>query len=156
MALTPENHWIMRKYRYWVIVFTYCTSLGKQIWNFYNDENIIFYIYIYVEHHIKDLMKYLRSTWPEESITPKLHLLEEHALEFIKVWHVGFGFYGEQGAESIHAEFNRLNVTYCRIKPPSRRLQLIVKEHNLSIHPEAKKLQPAIKRRNLRKTKLQF
>ena len=46
------------------------------------------------------------NIWP--TIPPKLHMLEDHALEFIREWGVGFGFYAEQGGESIHAEFNSL------------------------------------------------
>ena len=69
-------------------------------------------------------------------------------MEFIRKWKIGFG-YGEQSAESIHAEFNRLNVTYCRVKPNCRQLHLVMEEHNLSLHPEAKKLQPEIKKENL-------
>ena len=80
--------------------------------------------------------------------------MEEHAIEFIKKWKIGFGFYGEQGAESIHAEFNRLNSTYCRVKPDCRRLHLIMKEHNVAIHPEAKKILPPIKKRKLQKSEL--
>ena len=45
-------------------------------------------------------MSYLRSTWPDTPITPKLHLLEKHGAEFIRKWKVGFGFYVEHGAES--------------------------------------------------------
>ena len=53
-------------------------------------------------------MSYWRNKWPEESVTPKMHMLENHACDFIKKWGVGFGFYGEQGGESVHALFNQI------------------------------------------------
>lgn len=32
-----------------------------------------------------------------------MHMLEEHVVPWLRMWHVGFGLMGEQGAESIHA-----------------------------------------------------
>lgn len=58
-------------------------------------------------------MAYFRENWPDSTITPKMHMLEDHAVDFIKKWKAGFGIYGEQGGESIHREFNGLNRTYC-------------------------------------------
>lgn len=37
------------------------------------------------------------------TITPKLHMLEDHVIPFLTKWGVGLGFLGEHGAESIHA-----------------------------------------------------
>ena len=88
-------------------------------------------------------MDYLRQEWPKESITPKLHLLEDHAVDFIKKWGAGFGLYGEQGAESLHANFNRMKIAYSGVHPPTKRLQAMMKEHYMRIHPEARKLRPA-------------
>ena len=43
-------------------------------------------IYIYLLYlAIVDLMSYLRETWSKVSITPKLHMMEEHATTFMKV-----------------------------------------------------------------------
>ena len=49
-----------------------------------------------LDNAITELMHYFRVTWPEQSITTKLHLLEDHALPFIQKWGAGFGLYGEQ------------------------------------------------------------
>ncbi len=49
-----------------------------------------------------------RDTFPNATITPKLHMLEDHTIPFLKKWGVGLGFLGERGAESIHARFNTL------------------------------------------------
>jgi hypothetical protein len=57
-------------------------------------------------------MENFRASFPDSSITPKMHLLEDHVIPWAKQWHVGFGLLGEQGAESIHAHFNTLQRTY--------------------------------------------
>ena len=50
-----------------------------------------------VETAIEDYMMYWRTQWPNESVTPKMHIMEEHVVPFIKKWKLGCGFYGEQG-----------------------------------------------------------
>ena len=73
--------------------------------------------------------------------------LEEHVTEFIHKWSLGLGLYGEQGGESIRAEFNNLHWMFCRMKPNSRRLMSMLKEHHVKVHPLAKKLKPEIQRK---------
>ena len=51
----------------------------------------------FIELSITSLMEYWGKTWPHETVTPKMHLLETHAVDFIRKWKVGFGFYREQG-----------------------------------------------------------
>ena len=46
--------------------------------------------------------------FPDASVTPKMHLLEEHTVDWMRRWHTGCGFMGEQGAESIHAHLRKL------------------------------------------------
>ena len=46
---------------------------------------------------IKTFMAHWRKTWPSETVTPKMHILEEHVVPFIRKWKLGLGFYGEQG-----------------------------------------------------------
>ncbi|XP_057298106.1 uncharacterized protein LOC130629028 isoform X2 [Hydractinia symbiolongicarpus] len=70
----------------------------------------------HTETAIENFMNYYRKTWPDASITPKLHMLENHAIDFVRRWGTAFGFYGEQGAESIHPTFNKLMATYCQMK----------------------------------------
>ena len=50
-------------------------------------------------------MAFLRREWPAESVTPKLHLLEDHRVDFMKKWGAGFGLYGEQGADNLRHIF---------------------------------------------------
>ena len=80
-------------------------------------------------------MAYYRTTFPQATITPKLHLLECHVLPWIRRWKVGFGLMGEQGAESIHARFNSLKRTYQTMPDGVQRLQQIMQMHFLEISP---------------------
>ena len=51
-----------------------------------------------------EFMHYYRDVFPEASITPKLHILEDHMV--LLNWRVGCGLLGEQGTESIHKVYN--------------------------------------------------
>ena len=66
--------------------------------------HILFEIYFYflTENTIDDFMEYYCTEWPNGSIPPKLHMLEDHATDFVEKWKTGFGMYVEQGGESIH------------------------------------------------------
>ena len=57
---------------------------------------------------IQGFMEYLRLTFPEIIISPKLHhMMEDRMILFIR-WGAECGFSGEQGGESIHAKFSTL------------------------------------------------
>ena len=94
-------------------------------------------------------MTYYRDTFPHASVLPKMHILEEHVVPWIQKWHVGFGFMGEQGAESIHAYFNSLTRTYHSIPDKVDRLRSMMKEHLLHASPNLVVAQPSIKRRKM-------
>ncbi|XP_065669741.1 uncharacterized protein LOC136088822 isoform X2 [Hydra vulgaris] len=99
-----------------------------------------------LESAIRNLMEFYRLTRPNESITPKMHLLESHILQFIQKWGLGIGVYGEQGGESLHAEFNNLNRLFWHMKGCSR-LKSTLKEHYIRNHPKTKAMKPEIKKR---------
>ena len=84
-------------------------------------------------------MAYYRKSFSDlsVSITPKLHMLKEHVVPWIKQWGLGFGlgFMGEQGGESIHAVFNTLHRTYSNIANHTQRLKYMMKEHHLQVSP---------------------
>ena len=50
-----------------------------------------------LEIGVREFMDYWRSNWSGESVTPKMHMLEEHMVQFLQKWKLGCGFYGEQG-----------------------------------------------------------
>ena len=80
-------------------------------------------------------MAVFRETFPSATVSPKMHMLEDHALEWVNARNVGFGLLGEQGAESIHARFNSLGRTYACLPRGVERLKNIMKAHLVSIDP---------------------
>ena len=108
-------------------------------------------LHLFSDNTIKDFMLFYRKSFPHDTVTPKLHMLEHHAVVFIKRWQNGFGLYGEQGAESIHSTFNKLFQTYCMVKPNRRRLECVLKEHLTRVYPEAQHYKPTIVKRKLKR-----
>ena len=59
------------------------------------------------------------------------------------------GIYGEQGAESIHPEFNGLRSTYAAVKPATKRLRVMLEHNHMKVQPVVKGLIPNVKKRKL-------
>lgn len=102
---------------------------------------------IIVEKHIDDFMSLYRDSFPLATITPKLHLLEDHVVDFVRQHRVGFGFLGEQGAESIHAKFNGIRRNFVNMRNPVERLNAILTEHLTQVCPNIIVRQPPAKKR---------
>ena len=81
------------------------------------------------------------------NITPKLHLLEEHAAPQIRHFGCGLGLLGEQGGEALHAAFNELTRRHCRIPCPVKRLLTTTRQHYITTIPNLADKTPAKKRR---------
>ena len=84
---------------------------------------------------IKEFMTCYRNSFAWATVIPKMHMLEEHVIPWLKMWHIGFGLMGEQGAESIHAYFNGLKRTFHSTPDPVLRLRRMMNEHLLHIAP---------------------
>ena len=78
---------------------------------------------------------------------PKTHMLEEHVVPWLRMWHIGFGMMGKQGAQSIHKYFSSLSRTYCGITDRVERLKQMIKEHHLHIAPANVVARPPLKKR---------
>ncbi|KAL5491856.1 hypothetical protein EMCRGX_G017221 [Ephydatia muelleri] len=89
-----------------------------------------------LDQAIQEFMAFFRDTYPEATVPIKMHLLEDHTVQWANTNHVGFGLLGEQGAESIHAKFNRLGLAFAPIKDHVQNLMCTVREHLLSIEPQ--------------------
>lgn len=96
-------------------------------------------------------MKYYREKFPRATVLPKMHMLEEHVIPWLKRHHLGFGLLGEQGIESIHAHFNSLGHTYRSMPEEVARLRKLMNEHMLHIAPENVSATPEVKKRKKRK-----
>lgn len=99
-------------------------------------------LFIHTEADIDRFMAFYRDSFPRATITPKLHMLEDHVVPFLSEWGVGLGFLGEHGAESIHARFNALRRNFVKIPNPTKRLHAIMHEHLLQVCPNNLDLMP--------------
>lgn len=99
-------------------------------------QNICFYSFTDVA--IKDLMSYYRDIFKNQTITPKLHMLEEHVIPFLRKWHAPFGLYGEQGLESLHASMNKLMASFASMPNPVEKMKSYMKEHYTRVNPNLK------------------
>ena len=73
---------------------------------------------------------------------PKMHMLEEHMVPWMRNWRVGCGFMGEQGAESLHARLNYTDNAYNNMRDRVERLRVVLQNHHLQILPEKESLRP--------------
>lgn len=96
---------------------------------------------------ISKFMDLYKDVFPHATVTPKLHMLEDHVVPFLAKWKVGFGFLGEQGAESVHARFNSIRRNYVNIPNPVTRLKAILQEHLIQVCPDNISMLPQPKRR---------
>ena len=80
-------------------------------------------------------MGLLRNAFPEMSITPKLHFLEKHVCQFLRKWHMGLGFYGEQGIEGLHKEINIRSAAFSQVLNPLQNLKQLVTSHHIATSP---------------------
>ena len=92
-------------------------------------------------------MKYYRETFPDASVTPKMHTMERHIASQIRLWKVGMGILGEQGAESIHASFNSIERSYVGIPNKKDQLLRVMQEHYQKIDPDNLVLAPPPKKK---------
>ena len=58
--------------------------------------------------NVEEFMAYYLEEFPQATVTPKLHILEDHMVSWLQRCKVGCGLLDEQGAESVHAKFNTL------------------------------------------------
>ncbi len=125
------------------------TDLGN-ILTFYMYYNNYFEL---LESHITKFLKFYREQFPSATILPKMHVLEDHVIPWIRKWRLGSGLMGEQGAESIHAHVMKLERTHQSIPNDLDRLKYIFKEQTLESAPSLTSLRPPLKKRGPYKTK---
>lgn len=90
-----------------------------------------------IQWAITSYMLYFRNTFPKESIVPKQHMLEQHCVEWIRMWGFGMGFHGEQGGERIHSVCNKLmKDRFSGVKNRSLQLEFLMKAQNLKSCPD--------------------
>ena len=102
------------------------------------------------EEDITNFLQFLKEKFPDMTITPKLHMLE-NVCPFLRQWHMGLGFYGEQGIEGIHSEFNTQSQHFDHVKKKDTRLRQILVNHHIATSPELAGKAPKPKERNLKR-----
>ncbi|XP_078374945.1 uncharacterized protein LOC144658426 [Oculina patagonica] len=103
-----------------------------------------------LENDIKQFIAYYRSNFAERTFPPKLHMLEDHVVPFIRKWKFPLGFFGEQGGESIHHEFKLFENTNISVKPAFERLKKMLEQHYV-VNPKGRELIPQKGTRNLKR-----
>jgi hypothetical protein len=88
----------------------------------------------YTELDIASFMAFYRKEFPGSTVLPKMHLLEDHVVPWLKRWNIGAGLIGEQGAESLHAHMHKLENNYATIPNKVDRLRHIFTAYNLGPH----------------------
>ncbi len=115
--------------------------------------NIKFYTMTYyyysdfLETHIANFMEYYRERFPSATVLPKMHILEEHVVPWIRRWRLASGLMGEQGAESIHAHIMKLERVHQGVASDLDRLKYIFKEQTLESAPSLTCLRPPLNKR---------
>ena len=92
-------------------------------------------------------MEFFRTNFPEGTIPIKMLMVEDHAVQWARSTHVGFGLLGEQGAKSIHAKFNNLARANSAIQGKVHQIKCIVAEHLVSNAPHIVAAIPPPKKR---------
>lgn len=111
----------------------------------------ISFIILVSEADIDSFLHYIHQNFPHMSITPKLHMLEDHVCPFLRKWHMGLGFYGEQGIEGIHSEFNTQAEHFEHVKQPDVKIRQILVNHHIATSPTLAGKAPKPKPRNLKR-----
>ena len=102
-----------------------------------------------LNENIKNFVSFLRCNWPETTISPKLHMIEDHIVPILSRWNVGCGFLGEQGGESIDKCINGLKQRYLNVRNNKDRLKYIMDCHLASTNPHARSRRVHKKERSL-------
>ena len=96
---------------------------------------------------IKEFLKYYRENFPRASILPKMHLLEDHMVDWLRQFHMAPGIMGEQGAESVHAHLNDLVRSYATMPNKLERLKQLFSMYQVETDPSLQALKPTVKTR---------
>ena len=92
-------------------------------------------------------MSAYRKLFHHESVYPKLHYLEHHVCTFIRKWRIGPGLMGEHGGESVHHQFNQLNVRFAGMPVATDRLLQMMKSHLQLTNPDIREAPTPAKRK---------
>ena len=87
-----------------------------------------------IQERVDEYLAYYRVCFPGK-IIPKQHFLEDHVPPWINRWQVGMALHGEQGGESVHAEFNILQRAACGVRRELDQLVVMMRDHHTRCSP---------------------
>ncbi|CAH1274743.1 Hypp5411 [Branchiostoma lanceolatum] len=64
-----------------------------------------------------------------------MHILESHAVPWMRQWGSGLGFFGEEGMESCHKQFNALARSTTIIADKLKGIKILLERHLLMTVP---------------------
>ena len=70
--------------------------------------NLTVFFLFGTDESVKEYLSFFRTNFPSESITPKLHIVEDHIIPWFQLWGAGLGLMGEQGGEGMHSHLNNI------------------------------------------------
>ncbi|XP_070551521.1 uncharacterized protein [Ptychodera flava] len=123
--LVQDAESIRARYQPLLLLFGACHNIYS-VSRVLTDEEILHFV-----DDVKALMVYYRRHFPTESVFPKLHILEDHVPQRIKLTKRGLGFYGESGLEAIHHSFNVAAVNYANMPDALNRMKCLVNDHHV-------------------------
>ena len=136
---TVEVQWMKRQ------------SISLVGWCFLWATSFVCFHSLSIEKDIEAFLSHYRSSFPHATVLPKMHILEDHVIPWLKKWRVGAGLMGEQGAESLHSHLHKLERDYAGIVNSVDRLKYIFKMYNIETCPQLLDLKPEIKERQKRR-----
>lgn len=99
--------------------------------------NIFTHAFLLTENTIAAYLEFFRKNFPQESIPPKMHILEDHVIPFMKKWKVGLGFLGEQGVESVRTRLNNIKDNIRGFNDELAILKSMITTHWIQTRPAA-------------------
>ena len=110
------------------------------------------HVKVFMEYYVKVFMEYYRTQFPKEeypnaTILPKMHLLEDHMADWLRQHHLAAGLKGEQGAESIHADINKLEMDYKNTKEKLHHLKNLFEMYTIETDATLLIIKPEVKPR---------
>ncbi|GFO14647.1 amine oxidase [Plakobranchus ocellatus] len=88
-----------------------------------------------IETSIQKYCRFYRTAF-KKRVYPKMHFLEDHCLQWIKLYGFGLGLFSEQGGEQLHKTISELERQTQSIKRTSDRLLSILKKHLTQVCPD--------------------
>ena len=94
----------------------------------------------WLETAIDLFVKFYRTNFTLVTFIPKLHMLEDHIVPWMKRWRIGCGCMGEHGTESLHASLNQTE----NMKNMVDRLRVVLQNLHFKILPFTQSLEPPL------------